>query len=47
MEQDGSWLLRLLMGARNGMQHVLVEFTPDEITMRAGHAPAMRSTNAP
>ena len=35
MEQEGSWLLRLLMGARTGMQHVLVEFTPDEIAMRA------------
>ncbi|MEZ4597696.1 MAG: hypothetical protein R3C32_13270 [Chloroflexota bacterium] len=42
MEQEGSWLLRLLMGARTGMQHVLVEFTPDEIAARADHAPALR-----
>ncbi|MFN8519886.1 MAG: hypothetical protein U0667_10965 [Chloroflexota bacterium] len=47
MEQEGSWLLRLLMGARTGMQHVLVEFTPDEIAMRADHAPALRTPNAP
>jgi hypothetical protein len=47
MEQEGSWLLRLLMGARTGMQHVLVEFTPDEIAMRAGQAPALRTANAP
>src|SRR6188472_2770888 len=46
MEQEGSWLLRLLMGARTGMQHVLVEFTPDEIAMRANHAPALRTSNA-
>lgn len=47
MEQDGSWLLRLLMGARTGMQHVLVEFTPDEITARAEQAPAMRTHAEP
>ena len=47
MEQDGSWLLRLLMGARTGMQHVLVEFTPDEIAMRAEHAPGLRTSGAP
>jgi len=47
MEQEGSWLLRLLMGARTGMQHVLVEFTPDEIAARADHAPALRTPGAP
>jgi hypothetical protein len=47
MEQEGSWLLRLLMGARNGMQHVLVEFTPDEITARAEHGPALRTHDEP
>jgi len=47
VEQEGTWLLRLLMGARTGMQHVLVEFTPDEIAMRAEHAPALRPANAP
>jgi hypothetical protein len=47
MEQEGSWLLRLLMGARTGMQHVLVEFTPDEITMRAEQAPALRTAHGP
>jgi hypothetical protein len=29
------------------MQHVLVEFTPDEIAMRAEQAPALRTANAP
>lgn len=47
MEQEGSWLLRLLMGARTGIQHVLVEFTPDEITMRAEQAPTLRTGNPP
>ncbi len=47
MEQEGSWLLRLLMGARTGMQHVLVEFTPDEITARAEQAPALRTHGQP
>jgi hypothetical protein len=42
MEQEGSWLLRLLMGVRTGIQHVLVEFTPDEIAARADQAPALR-----
>lgn len=42
LEQDGSWLLRLLMGVRTGLQHVLVEFTPDEIAARAEQAPALR-----
>jgi hypothetical protein len=47
MEQKGSWLMRLLMGARTGMEHVLVEFTPDEIAMRADNAPALRTANTP
>jgi hypothetical protein len=47
MEQEGSWLMRLLMGARSGMQHVLVEFTPDEIAMRAERASALRTAHVP
>lgn len=30
-EQEGSYVLRLLMGARAGAKHVLVEFTAEEI----------------
>ena len=38
-EQDRSFVLRLLMGARTGDRHVLAEFTRDEIEqMVAGAA---------
>ncbi len=41
-EQDGAWLLRLLMGTRTGMHHMLVEFTRAEIDAMVAQAPAWR-----
>ncbi|HEV8053898.1 MAG TPA: hypothetical protein VGP30_03620, partial [Candidatus Limnocylindrales bacterium] len=31
LEQDGSYVVRLLMGTRAGARHVLAEFTADEL----------------
>jgi hypothetical protein len=41
-EQDGAWLLRLLMAARTGMHHMLVEFTPAEVETMVTQAPGWR-----
>ncbi len=41
-EQDGSYLVRLLMGARTGVHHVLAEFTPAEIDIMVEQGPAWR-----
>jgi hypothetical protein len=42
-EQDRSFVLRLLMGARTGDRHVLAEFTRDEIEHMIGSAMGMRT----
>ena len=41
-EQDGSYLVRLLMGARTGAHHVLAEFTPAEIDRMIEQGPSWR-----
>ena len=41
-EQDRSFVLRLLMGARTGDRHVLAEFTRDEIEQMVASAAEMR-----
>ncbi len=41
-EQAGSYLVRLLMGARTGAHHVLAEFTPEEIDVMVHQGPAWR-----
>ena len=41
-EQDGAYLVRLLMGARTGAHHVLAEFTPEEIDAMVKQGPAWR-----
>lgn len=41
-EQDGAYLVRLLMGARTGAHHVLAEFTPEEIDTMVQQGPAWR-----
>lgn len=43
-EQDGSYVMRLLMGARTGARHVLAEFTPDEIQSMVDLAPGWRGS---
>jgi hypothetical protein len=44
-EQDGSFVVRLLMSGATGGRHVLAEFTRDDIEQMVGQAPALR--NAP
>ena len=45
-EQEGSYLVRLLMGARTGANHVLAEFTPQEIDVMIEQGPAWRLRNS-
>ena len=42
-EQDGSFVLRLLIGTQSGVAHQLAEFTRDEIMAMIGAAPQQRS----
>ena len=42
LEQDGSYVVRLLMGTRQGARHVLAEFTADELAALVDQGPAWR-----
>ena len=42
LEQDGSYVVRLLMGTRQGARHVLAEFTADELATMVGQGSAWR-----
>lgn len=42
LEQDGSYVVRLLMGTRQGARHVLAEFTSDELAQMVEQGPAWR-----
>ena len=42
LEQDGSYVMRLLMGTRQGAKHVLAEFTADELATMVDQGPAWR-----
>jgi hypothetical protein len=46
-EQDGSYVVRLLMGTRAGARHVLAEFTGDEVRTMVEHSAAWRSGRGP
>jgi hypothetical protein len=46
-EQDGSFVVRLLMATRAGSRHVLAEFTADEIREMIRQGPAGRQHPAP
>jgi hypothetical protein len=49
-EQDGAFVLRLLMGSQSGSKHVLAEFTHGDIEALIGQGPAWRqpaATTAP
>ena len=46
LEQDHSFVLRLLMGARTGDRHVLAEFTRDEVEQMIAGGPALRGQTA-
>jgi hypothetical protein len=41
-EQDGAFVLRLLMSGHSGSQHTLAEFTQDDITEMVARGPALR-----
>ncbi len=42
LEQGGSYVVRLLMGTRQGARHVLAEFTAEELSAMVGQGPAWR-----
>jgi hypothetical protein len=42
-EQDGAFVVRLLMGGQAGSKHVLAEFTRDDITEMVARGPSRRS----
>jgi hypothetical protein len=41
-EQDGAFVLRLLMGGQHGNQHTLAEFTREDIAEMVSRGPALR-----
>jgi hypothetical protein len=45
-EQDGSFVLRLLIGKQTGSRHVIVEFMRDEVEAMIAQAPDFRSQKA-
>ena len=45
-EQEGAFVLRLLMSGQAGSRHVLAEFTRDDITELIARGPSLRHTDA-
>ena len=45
-EQEGAFVLRLLMGTQTGSRHVIAEFTRDEVEGLIAKAPDMRGEKA-
>ncbi len=45
-EQEGAYVLRLLMGTQGGPRHLLVEFTRDEIEQLITQAPLRRTPSS-
>lgn len=46
LEQDGSYVVRLLMGTRSGARHLLAEFTADELQALVESGPSWRDASA-
>jgi hypothetical protein len=46
-EQDGAFVVRLLMGGQAGSRHVLAEFTRDDITEMVNRGPLHRKPDLP
>jgi hypothetical protein len=46
-EQDGAYVVRLLVGGQGGTHHELAEFTREDIAALVEQAPALRATDAP
>src|SRR6266508_711828 len=45
-EQDGAFVVRLLLSGQAGSQHILAEFTRDDITQMVARGPALRHKEA-
>lgn len=45
-EQDGSFVVRLLMSGQGGSRHVLVEFTRDDVLEMIGQGPGLRGRSS-
>ena len=45
-EQDGAFVVRLLMGGQTGGKHVLAEFTRDDIAEMVARGPALRDAGS-
>ncbi len=43
LEQDGAFVMRLLLGTQTGSRHVIVEFTREEVEAMIAAAPDLRS----
>jgi hypothetical protein len=41
-EQEGAYVVRLLMGTRAGARHVIAEFTADELAAMVQQGPDLR-----
>ena len=46
-EQDGSYVVRLLMSTRQGSKHVLAEFTKTDLESMVRQGPALRAERSP
>jgi hypothetical protein len=45
-EQDGAFVVRLLMGGQAGSKHTLAEFTRDDIAEMVARGPSLRASDA-
>jgi len=46
-EQEGAYVLRLLMGGQAGAHHMLAEFTKDDVDAMIARAPTLRAVDQP
>jgi hypothetical protein len=46
-EQDGAFVVRLLLAGQAGSHHILAEFTREDITQMVAKGPAMRQVSIP
>lgn len=47
LEQDGAYVLRLLVATQTGSRHVLAEFTREDVEQRIVHGPSWRNRPRP
>jgi hypothetical protein len=46
-EQDGAYVIRLLVAAQHGSHHMIAEFTRDDVTQLVSQGPRLRQPSAP